>query len=601
MMKQAENSVLIGDAQTIDLADRKKGELPRLITRYPVRLPDGQEAAFEVNGIGERYIGPPACIPYNGELTEFSDFDEGRALSPVDDIEGAVVCSRLTDADAIHRAGIHKVYILAGDPALAIADGYEALTSEPCLTLLDVPDAKRNGVMRTEDAVRARLRRAVKTKLPGADYRAGHGAAGMSLDDILTAARTAEAPRASSLVKLSTAKKHRRDDVEKLPLRWPKTNTLLGGGLPRGQMTLLTSEEGTGKSTMIEQCIADAVQTPGSAHRLLLFSGEKTLDELTEELTRMIAGPRYIQTYTTASGGIGYDLLDDAYYDIRDRCIGDISYYYQPDEGTPWQVVQTELEEAVAQQGIDIILVDNLMTVCDRVQGRDLYEKQGMVARYLASLALQHNIWVILIAHKRKAQGWSKESSSDDVSGAKDIANASGIILSYERFIDKDGDEEEVGRMRKLKVLKNRTNGKLSTKTTTDYLTYDEASLRTYAIGGSPDWVTRWVRTYDGPEAPRSARKTTEPVVPRITLLYNDNSIFFPAAGDAKEITNTVLGVFGSYINTVKDGKAKVYMQYTGKRKAIDQEPVFIAGGLSAEGLKKMAEDWGIEYRALGC
>lgn len=583
MNQQAENSALIGDAQKIDLADRKKGELPRIITRYPVRLPDGQEAAFELNGLGERYVGRPACIPYNGELTEFTDFEEGKACRPVDDIEGAVVCSRLMDADAIHRAGIHKVYILAGDPALAIADGYEMLCKEPCLTLLDSPDQRVPGMMRTERQVIDRLGKAVRLRLPGREYRANRGASVMDFDDIVTAARTATVQAPTIAHSLDGYSPRRKDDTERLPLRFPRANDLLGGGLPRGEVALLTSREGTGKSTMIEQTIADAIADPNSRHRALIYSGEKRMDDIAEELTRMIAGPAHLQQYTTRAGYTGYSVPDDVWDDIKDRCIAPHCWVLSPSYDSTWERIQDGIEQMIVQQGIDIILIDNLMTICDWVPSTSVYDAQGRVARWLEGIALKYNIWVILIAHRRKTQ--SGQSTTDDISGAKDTANAAGTVLVYDRYEPKDGDSED-DTLRTLKVLKNRIRGRISTPETTDYLTYDPASLRTYSTGSTPDWRNRWSSQY----------KARAQASPRITLTYTDYDLD-TCGGTVKDIQDA----YGACVSSARSGRVEVYIQYTGADAGIDREPVLLTSGKEADSVKAAAYDWGIQYTATGC
>lgn len=51
-----------------------------------------------------------------------------------------------------------------------------------------------------------------------------------------------------------------------------------------------------------------------------------------------------------------------------------------------------------------MILIDNLMTAIDldMEKGSDKYEKQSLFVKKIARIALQFNILILLVAHKRK-------------------------------------------------------------------------------------------------------------------------------------------------------------------------------------------------------
>ena len=60
------------------------------------------------------------------------------------------------------------------------------------------------------------------------------------------------------------------------------------------------------------------------------------------------------------------------------------------------------LEDAVMQYGIDMVLIDNLMTSIEINVNSDLYRAQSMFVNKLCKLAKRHNIVVLLIVHPRK-------------------------------------------------------------------------------------------------------------------------------------------------------------------------------------------------------
>jgi RecA-family ATPase len=113
--------------------------------------------------------------------------------------------------------------------------------------------------------------------------------------------------------------------------------------------------------------------------------------------------------------------------------------------------------------------------------GADKYDRQSLFMKKVTRLALQYEVLVILVAHKRKNDGSS--NTNDNVSGSADIANLASIVLSYERNPD-DGNS------RLLKVTKNRLFG----KTITDgfWMKYDDNSKRIYMNDQERDRVYGW-------------------------------------------------------------------------------------------------------------
>ena len=133
-------------------------------------------------------------------------------------------------------------------------------------------------------------------------------------------------------------------------------------------------------------------------------------------------------------------------------------------------------ENAIMQYGVDVVLLDNLMTALDLSPGRgayDKYDRQSIFVKGLARLALKHNALILLVAHKRKNNLNANEN--DEISGSGDISNIATITLAYER--DKGLPQSQ----RRLKVFKNRLFGKVEAE---GYIMdYDEKSKRVYGAG----------------------------------------------------------------------------------------------------------------------
>ncbi|MBS1470927.1 MAG: hypothetical protein HP023_10165 [Lachnospiraceae bacterium] len=106
----------------------------------------------------------------------------------------------------------------------------------------------------------------------------------------------------------------------------------------------------------------------------------------------------------------------------------------------------------------------------DAEKGTDKYEKQSLFVKKLARMALQFDVLILLVAHKRKNNFSTNET--DEISGAGDISNLASLVIGYSK------DNELSNAYRRVTVPKNRLFGKINTK---GFLVmYDERSKRIY-------------------------------------------------------------------------------------------------------------------------
>lgn len=261
-------------------------------------------------------------------------------------------------------------------------------------------------------------------------------------------------PKAKDLSKVEYVNPY---DIEKLPVGIKEVDKLLCGGLPFGQVVLLTGKAGDGKSTFASQILLNALE---NNYKVFAYSGElpgylfkSWIDyqaagttHLVEEWSKWtVDRPKKVNSKIVPR-------LNDWY---RDRFwIYDNTITEDEDEG-----FIALIEQLINQYGVRVILIDNLMTGLDLepTMGTDKYEKQSLFMKKLSRIALQYEALILLVAHKRKDTGTTVVN--DTVSGSADITNLASIVLSYER-----GTKEEVGKdQRVLKITKNRLFGKIDT------------------------------------------------------------------------------------------------------------------------------------------
>jgi KaiC/GvpD/RAD55 family RecA-like ATPase len=272
--------------------------------------------------------------------------------------------------------------------------------------------------------------------------------------------------------------------IEKLSTGIKQLDKKLKGGLPFGNVHILGGKRGDGKSTYGSQIIATALR---NGYQCFMYSGEMLNGHVKSWLDFQIAGAKYIEERTEINDAVMGYYISNANKEIiknwyRETC------FIHTDKITNEIVDLLKTVEKVLQQGIRVILLDNLMTAIDLSidSTSDKYERQSNFVKRLAVLAKRFDACIILIAHRRKSNGYS-DDSNDEISGSGDITNLAGVVLSYDRLGKKDlEDGRGTTNDRKLILAKNRLFG--ITDTDGQILHYDAKSKRIYGDDDDKDF-----------------------------------------------------------------------------------------------------------------
>lgn len=238
------------------------------------------------------------------------------------------------------------------------------------------------------------------------------------------------------------------------------------GGLLMGHITLLSGKRGEGKSTLMSQFVAQAIDQDQA---VFVYSGELPNYHFKNWLDLQIAGNKNVQTRVNEYGDNEYYLLPNTVEDIN-KWYYDKAYIFDntaiiDDEYTGLLKVVTD---AICRYDIKLVCIDNLMTAMECDANTDLYRQQSTFVKNLEKLAQQYDVAIVLVAHPKKTNA---DFDNDTVSGSSDITNAVSFVLNYQRSKDDDCDS-------KLMVTKNRMNGKLLTGENSIKLYYSEKSKR---------------------------------------------------------------------------------------------------------------------------
>jgi archaellum biogenesis ATPase FlaH len=223
----------------------------------------------------------------------------------------------------------------------------------------------------------------------------------------------------------------------------------LSGGLRTSSLTILTGEPGAGKSTLINQILAENIQKENNC---FLYTGELDNSDAIHWLKKLIANDYHIKEFTSKK--------DIKYYDISDYTWDLISEWmdgrlFVPDDDfiANKNNLLAILEDMIVSKGVKLIVLDNLMTL-NIGDSEKQYQEQKQICLKLKQMAKKYNIAILLVAHPKKPNDKNKgkekpKPSMYDVLGASEIVNISDNVLRIER---QDNTTE-------LMVLKNRWGG----------------------------------------------------------------------------------------------------------------------------------------------
>lgn len=329
-----------------------------------------------------------------------------------------------------------------------------------------------NGSITLLDDVKRRFRGTIKA-VKQQDYKGCKDANELlqkyGKEAVRRAVERAECVPVQRIIRLSDVKTVDLFSLPKISTGFKTLDKVLAGGIYLGQTVIVTGKRGDGKSTFTSQILVNALD---QGIRVLAYSGELPDYFFKRWMDFQAAGKHNVIDRAAGNGSISYFVTNEKIGKIEEW-YRERAYLYdnQSTSDDELEDLLQTIEKAVQQYGIQLVLLDNLMTALDVGMSVDLYRAQSKFVDKLVKMAKRLQVAVILVVHPRKNRFGNDDT--DEVSGSADITNKVDIVMTYKRNLASFENAERV-----VTVSKNRLTGKLAVGEAAIPLYYDEASKR---------------------------------------------------------------------------------------------------------------------------
>lgn len=227
-------------------------------------------------------------------------------------------------------------------------------------------------------------------------------------------------------------------------------------GIRLGEITLLTSGTGAGKTTLTREILlhiknetADLPNPP----KLGLIA----LEDSPAESARIMAGMELNRNPKAEE--IPLNELKEGF----DKVFGDDRFVILDHSGSVTDNSILELLEYMCLSGVKYIILDHItILISEGVEGKSGLEAQDAIMAGLLRIVKKHDVWIGLVSHLRKTSGGTSFEeghlpSLDDIRGSGSTKQISMDIIAFAR--NSIAKEEKERNTIKLRVLKCRYTG----------------------------------------------------------------------------------------------------------------------------------------------
>lgn len=308
-------------------------------------------------------------------------------------------------------------------------------------------------------------------------------------------------------------KRKREQDIVAIPTGYSYLDNAIRG-LILGEVTILSGLNGSGKSSWLNSVMLNVIHR---GYKVACFSGELTDFNVMKWLTQSAAGKNYV--HKIEGSDYAYE-VDDKVYDKVADWLSDKFYLFNNNYGNKFEQVISDLEE-VANKGIHLIVLDNLMSISINGISGDRNEKQKQFILEVVEFAKKKNVHVVVVCHPRKESGTQTLLRKESIAGSSDLSNAVQNVAIVHRcgedfckraseFFGKEKAEKYMEYSNVVEICKNRSYGVV------DFLVgmYYEVETKRFKNYKAEHIVYGWQEEPSVYEQPQDASQSTMPFNP---------------------------------------------------------------------------------------
>lgn len=197
-------------------------------------------------------------------------------------------------------------------------------------------------------------------------------------------------------------------------------------GMILGEVTLLSGNNGSGKSSWINCVVLNAIER---GFKSAIWSGElpphkvkSWICQCAAGLSNVVKNPNFDNVFDT----------DPKVVEKVSKWLDSRLYLYNNNYGNRWEQILSDMEEIVDRQGVSLIVLDNLMALNIDGKDGDKNDRQKQFIQDVVKFAERKVIHVLIVAHPNKT-AYNTLLRKESISGTSDLTNAVQRVMIIHR------------------------------------------------------------------------------------------------------------------------------------------------------------------------
>ena len=230
-------------------------------------------------------------------------------------------------------------------------------------------------------------------------------------------------PAEPAMLDIADIEDYDRSKIVVIKSRLGKLDSLIGG-FNKGELSIWSGSNSSGKSTLVSQLGLGAVH---QGYKVALFSGEMQPKFVKYWLYLQAAGKDQVEPDPLSPNH--YKLKEGVKEKLNELMRGKLAIYNN-NYGNSWEQVTNIMFAWIKEQNADMVIIDNLMALDFPGTTLEKYETQKKIVTRLSQLAKQMSVHIHFICHPRKTDGFLRKN---DICGSSDLANTADNIFMVHR------------------------------------------------------------------------------------------------------------------------------------------------------------------------